>query len=63
MHFNDTLYLTERQVKLLHKGKEVPIWREGKRYLLVMKPKSKEATRIIKQIEKLKLRLKKEGKK
>ena len=63
-HFKDTLYLTERQVKRLRKGKEVNVWREKKRYTLAMKPKDGESLKIIKAIERLKdkLREKQNGK-
>ncbi len=55
---NGVLYLSKRQITLLSKGKEVPIWRERRRIILRPTEKCKKARMIKKQIANLRKELK-----
>jgi len=54
---NGSLYLSERQVRKISKGKLITIWRDGKQITIGLKPKNLETKRIMCMIAKLKARL------
>lgn len=57
---NGHIYFSKRQLRLMLKGRNLGIWREGKRIVIGMKKKAKKADilKIQMKIEHLKKRLK-----
>ena len=51
------LYLSERQVRMISKGKLITIWRDKKRIIIGLKPKNMAERSILRQIAKLKAKL------
>lgn len=58
-----SLYLSERQIKKIAKGKLITIWREGKQITIGLKPRNLEIKKILSQIATLKARYDEERKK
>jgi len=54
---NGHIRLSKRQVRMIQKGREVPIVREGRRFILCLKGRSIEENKILSKMEQLRAEL------